>query len=170
VIHNIALPPYSDESNWVRLFFNGQLNQLKYRQRSSYHAYFKTIATLKVSAHFYISRQGRTVQCVPLHRRAWHAGASFMNTEQGLRHNLNHTSIGIELAGSDDYAFTLQQYRALTRLIIHLFYQRQMSLKYITGHSDIAPKRKTDPGPCFNWQYLNNSLPNFLTQQLIFRP
>jgi N-acetyl-anhydromuramoyl-L-alanine amidase len=155
VLHNISLPPDSFDSRWVRRLFINQLSAYK-----AYHPYFASIAHLRVSAHFYISRRGRIVQCVPLHRRAWHAGQSQLMTPKGLRDNLNHTSVGIELAGSDHTPFTDAQYIALQRLLLRL--NRVLPLAYITGHSDIAPLRKTDPGPYFDWARLKSQLPSNL--------
>jgi AmpD protein len=147
----------------VRYFFCNQLSVYQH-----YHDYFAKIAQLKVSAHFYISRTGRVVQCVPLHRRAWHAGTSLMSTPEGRRENLNHSSIGIELAGADTMPFTTAQYVALRRLLLRL--NRALPLRYLTGHSDIAPSRKTDPGIAFDWKRLEMSLPPSMAQALIFRP
>jgi N-acetyl-anhydromuramoyl-L-alanine amidase len=163
VIHNISLPPDAFETRWVRRFF---MNQLPAYQ--TYHHYFDSMAHLQVSAHFYISRRGRVVQCVPVHRRAWHAGASSMNTAEGLRENLNHTSVGIELAGADTIPFTRAQYVALQRLLLRL--NTVLPLRYITGHSDIAPHRKTDPGEAFDWARLQASVPRRIKDAWVFRP
>lgn len=146
VVHNISLPPGDFRPRWVRALFQ---NRLPWHQ----HPYFKTIEGIKVSAHFYIQRNGRTVQCVPLHRRAWHAGVSHWAGQT----NLNDSSIGIELAGDDATAFTLAQYASLARLIRRL--TTQLPIDTVLGHSDIAPLRKTDPGPCFEWQRLQSALP-----------
>jgi AmpD protein len=156
VIHNISLPPESFEPRWVRRLFMNQLPRYHL-----HHPYFFEIAYLRVSAHFYISRRGRIVQCVGLHRRAWHAGQSHLMTPQGIRHNLNHTSIGIELAGSDFISFTEAQYAALYRLLLRL--NKLLPLRYITGHNTIAPLRKTDPGPYFDWVRVQKMLPINLT-------
>jgi N-acetyl-anhydromuramoyl-L-alanine amidase len=160
VIHNISLPPADFDERWVRAFF---LNHLPAHR----HPYFEHIATLRVSAHFYISRAGRVVQCVPLHRRAWHAGASQLMLEAGLRENLNHSSVGIELAGSDDVPYTTAQYQALRRLLLRL--HAALALRYVVGHCDIAPLRKTDPGEQFDWQRLETSLPPSVRAGLRFR-
>jgi N-acetyl-anhydromuramoyl-L-alanine amidase len=162
VIHNISLPPEGFESRWVRRFFTNQLP--RYQSR---HPYFASVAHLRVSAHFYISRSGRVVQCVPIHRRAWHAGQSCMPTPQGPRHNLNHTSVGIELAGSDHQPFTDAQYSALQRILLRL--NEILPIGYITGHSDIAPTRKTDPGPYFDWEKLQSQLPLSVTTTWVFK-
>jgi N-acetyl-anhydromuramoyl-L-alanine amidase len=160
VIHNIQLPPGDGSGRWVRAFFTNQLPAHK-------HPYFEPIAKVRVSAHFYISRRGRVVQCVPLHRRAWHAGASSLMTEQGMRDNLNHCSVGIELAGSDDTPYTVSQYQSLTRLLVKL--NMTLPLRYIVGHCDIAPGRKTDPGDSFDWSRLQASLPPSVAASLRFR-
>ncbi len=163
VIHNISLPPNQFDPRWVRRFFTNQLPRYQHS-----HPYFLEIAHLQVSAHFYISRTGRVVQCVPLHRRAWHAGQSSMVTAQGVRDNLNHTSVGVELAGADDTPFTAAQYAALRRVLLRL--NAVLPLRYVTGHSDIAPKRKTDPGEAFDWQRMIHSLPPSAQQNWVFRP
>ncbi len=160
VIHNIQLPPGELSPRWVRAFFTNHLPAQR-------HPYFEHIAALRVSAHFYISRSGRVVQCVPLHRRAWHAGASSMMTEQGPRENLNHSSVGIELAGSDTTPYTAAQYQALRRLLLTL--NAALALRYVVGHCDIAPGRKTDPGPLFDWEGLQSSLPPSVRAALRFR-
>ncbi len=160
VIHNIQLPPNDHSPRWVRAFFTNQLPAQK-------HPYFEHIAKVRVSAHFYISRRGRVVQIVPLHRRAWHAGTSSLMTEQGLRENLNHTSVGIELSGSDDAPYTTAQYQALSRLLLKL--HAALPLRYVVGHCDIAPSRKTDPGESFDWQRLERCLPPSVAALLRFR-
>lgn len=149
VVHNISLPPGDFHPRWVRALFQ---NCLPWNA----HPYFKTIEGIKVSAHFYIQRSGRTVQCVPIHRRAWHAGVSVW----AGRTNLNDTSVGIELAGDDQTPFTPAQYAALSRLIGKL--ARALPIANVVGHSDIAPGRKTDPGPHFDWARLRKMLPSFL--------
>lgn len=143
VIHNISLPPNEFGGDAVEAFFQNRLD-------STAHPYFAQIAHLKVSAHLFIRRDGCAQQFVALNQRAWHAGVSCY----AGRENCNDFSIGIELEGSDDQAFTKQQYAHLIKLT------RQIQHKYpaitpdrITGHSDIAPGRKTDPGPFFQWEY-----------------
>ncbi len=160
VVHNIALPPGDCSPRWIRAFF---LNRLPADQ----HPYFVPIAKVRVSAHFYISRRGRVVSCVPVHRRAWHAGVSQMMTPQGVRENINHSSVGIELAGSDELAYTSAQYQALRRVLLGL--ARQYPIQYVVGHCDIAPNRKTDPGPLFDWAACQRSLPPSVAQRIRFR-
>lgn len=144
VIHNISLPPKQFGAQYIKDFFQGKLDH-------SQHAYFESIKTLKVSAHLLIDRLGQITQFVSFANRAWHAGQSVW---QGCE-NCNDFSIGIELEGADDIAFTESQYRALNT-VIHLLQQHYPSISKdrIVGHSDIAPGRKTDPGPAFDWQQI----------------
>lgn len=148
VIHNISLPPGRFGGGFVEQFFCNELD-------SCLHPYFEEIADLKVSAHLFISREGRVVQFVSLLDRAWHAGESCF---QG-RPNCNDFSIGIELEGTDDLAYTDEQYQALAR-ITRLIQQRFPGIteSRIAGHCDIAPQRKTDPGPAFDWQHFRQLL------------
>ncbi len=148
VIHNISLPPGEYGGPWISNLFLNRLDP-------SVHPYFKNIYQLKVSAHALVRRDGMVVQFVSLDRRAWHAGASCF---QG-RENCNDYSIGIELEGSDDTAYTDEQYRSLTRITreIMLFYP-DITPRRITGHEHIAPGRKTDPGPAFDWTGYLDSL------------
>lgn len=142
VIHNISLPPGQFGTGCVQQFFSGSLD-------ASAHPYFAEIAALRVSAHFLIERDGRVTQFVSCSQRAWHAGQSCFDG----RENCNDFSIGIELEGTDDQPFTPIQYERLVALSLAL--QRAYPLitpDRITGHEHIAPGRKTDPGPCFDWQ------------------
>ncbi len=142
VIHNISLPPGEFGGRWIDDLF---LNRLDPQA----HPFFAEIADLQVSSHLLIRRDGGLVQYVPLHLRAWHAGQSSF---QG-RKNCNDFSIGIELEGSDQTAFEPEQYDCLaqvTRQIMALY--PAIIPERITGHSDIAPGRKTDPGPYFDWK------------------
>ncbi|MFV0370602.1 MAG: 1,6-anhydro-N-acetylmuramyl-L-alanine amidase AmpD [Azonexus sp.] len=138
VLHNISLPPGEFAAQAVADFF---LNRLD----AAAHPYFAEICDLQVSAHFYIARDGALTQFVSTDQRAWHAGQSCW---QG-RENCNDFSVGIELAGSDDTPFTAAQYAALWPLIEAL--RQRYPITAIAGHSDVAPGRKTDPGPCFDW-------------------
>jgi N-acetyl-anhydromuramoyl-L-alanine amidase len=138
VIHNISLPPGEFGGDGVQRLFTNTLD-------AADHHYYATIAGLKVSAHFFVRRDGRIVQFVPCLKRAWHAGESCW---QGVS-RCNDFSIGIELEGSDDVAFTAAQYAALSGLTVAL--RAAYPIRGIAGHSDIAPQRKTDPGPCFDW-------------------
>jgi AmpD protein len=122
------------------------------------------LGMLRVSAHFLIDRGGALTQYVPLQARAWHAGVSSFGGQEGC----NHRSIGIELEGTDETPFTDAQYAALRALCAALMqvYPRITPAR-IVGHSDIAPGRKTDPGPCFDWIRLRAAI---LTQQLSRAP
>jgi AmpD protein len=141
VIHNISLPPGEFGGHWIEDLFTNRLDP-------SAHPYFAEIADLQVSAHLLLHRDGTAIQFVPLEQRAWHAGvSSFCDRER-----CNDFSIGIELEGSDDTPFSHAQYEALcglTREIQQRF--PAITAERIVGHSDIAPGRKTDPGPCFDW-------------------
>lgn len=117
------------------------------------HPYFAAIAQLRVSAHFLIRRDGTLLQFVPCGRRAWHAGASSWRG----RERCNDFSIGIELEGTDERPYTAKQYPRLSRLLNAL--KRGYPLSEVVGHSDIAPGRKTDPGPAFDWARLGQWVP-----------
>jgi N-acetyl-anhydromuramoyl-L-alanine amidase len=138
VIHNISLPPGDFGGEAVAQLFTNTLN-------TESHPYYAQLEGLKVSAHFLIRRDGAIIQFVPCGKRAWHAGAS---SWQG-RSACNNYSIGIELEGSDHVPFDDRQYVALARLTRLL--RRSYPISAIVGHADIAPGRKTDPGPCFDW-------------------
>ncbi len=138
VIHAISLPPGEFGGEAVLDFFTNRLNPAG-------HSFYATIATLRVSAHFYIRRRGELIQFVPCARRAWHAGVSVWH---GLP-ACNDFSVGIELEGCDERPFTEKQYLRLARLTRIL--QATYPIEDVVGHSDIAPGRKTDPGPCFGW-------------------
>lgn len=146
IIHNISLPPNKYDSCYVEDFFCNQLD-------ASAHPYFEEISSLKVSSHLYIRRTGKLIQFVPFSKRAWHAGES----EWCGRAKCNDYSIGIELEGSDDEVFTDEQYTCLVKVTLEIqhIYPKIMKSN-IVGHSDVAPKRKTDPGPFFEWgRYLS---------------
>jgi len=141
VIHNISLPPGEFGGAWIDRLFCNELDP-------EAHPYFATIADLRVSAHLLVRRNGELVQYVPFQLRAWHAGES---TFQG-RCRCNDFSIGIELEGTDDRAFARAQYATLTEasgLLLQAY--PGLSLERIAGHNDIAPGRKSDPGPAFAW-------------------
>lgn len=147
VIHNISLPPGEFRGNGIIDFFTNQLNQQA-------HSYYATIAGLKVSSHFLIRRDGEIIQFVPCQRRAWHAGASRWRGQE----RCNDFSIGIELEGSDTTPFTDAQYSALASLTRCIC--KHYPIADITGHEVISPKRKTDPGPNFDWQAYANLIGN----------
>ncbi|RDH88108.1 MAG: 1,6-anhydro-N-acetylmuramyl-L-alanine amidase AmpD [endosymbiont of Seepiophila jonesi] len=148
VIHNISLPPGEFGGPWIDDLF---LNRL----RSEQHPYFAEIAALRVSSHLLIRRDGESIQYVPLRHRAWHAGESFFSGRQ----RCNDYSIGIELEGTDEQPYTDAQYTALVKVT------REIMVRYptitpdrITGHADISPGRKTDPGPAFDWERYRSML------------
>lgn len=141
VIHNISLPPQQYGGNGIIELFTNQLEPSK-------HPYYAEINTLKVSSHFLIRRGGELVQFVSCLERAWHAGAS---NWKGIE-RCNDFSIGIELEGSDFDAFESMQYLTLKQLVIAL--KKTYHIDDVVGHSTIAPGRKTDPGPYFDWTEL----------------
>lgn len=147
VIHNISLPPDEFGGDWVEKFF---LNQLDPQA----HPYFATIAEVQVSAHFYVRRDGRVIQFVSCDQRAWHAGRSCWCEQD----NCNDYSVGIELEGSDTQLFTIDQYDALWPLLDAL--RCRYPIAAIAGHSDVAPGRKTDPGPFFEWVAVRERYPD----------
>jgi AmpD protein len=142
VIHNISLPPGEFGGDGVIELFTNRLNPAE-------HPYYREIHHLKVSAHFFIRRSGELIQFVPCDKRAWHAGVSQW---QG-RERCNDFSIGIELEGDDETPFEEAQYATLNGLLAAL--KEIYPVMAVTGHSDIAPGRKTDPGPCFDWSRVN---------------
>jgi AmpD protein len=144
VIHNISLPPAEFGGPWIEKLFNGHLPP-------DVHPYFATVHAARVSAHVLVRRDGEVVQFVPFHRRAWHAGAS----QYEGRSACNDFSIGIEIEGTDDIFFEDAQYDAARQVIMALLEAYPMlSTTRVVGHSDIAPGRKTDPGPAFDWARL----------------
>lgn len=144
VMHNISLPPNEYGGEGIIQLFTNQLNPTE-------HPYYAQIYTRKVSSHFLIRRDGILLQFVSTLNRAWHAGVSQW---QGVD-NCNDSSIGIELEGSDFDAFEPVQYRTLKALVSTL--SSYYDIEHIVGHSDIAPGRKTDPGPYFDWSQLKLS-------------
>jgi AmpD protein len=148
VVHGISLPPGRFGEGWIDKLF---LNELP----AAADPYFATIAELKVSAHVLVERDGGLTQFVSFNRRAWHAGQSL----HCGRTACNDFSVGIELEGTDDVAYELAQYDALAN-VIHALRRAYPSLRGadVVGHSDIAPGRKTDPGPSFDWPKLRSML------------
>ncbi len=142
VIHNISLPPSQYGGSGIIELFTNRLNPDE-------HPYYAEIYTFKVSAHFLIRRDGTLIQFVSCLDRAWHAGVS---NWQG-RERCNDFSVGIELEGSDFKPFEPVQYQLLNQLIAGI--KDAYPIQGITGHSDIAPGRKTDPGPYFDWQQVH---------------
>lgn len=138
VIHNISLPPDDFSGDAIERFFVNRLDPAA-------HPYFATIAELQVSTHFYIRRSGRVVQFVACDRRAWHAGQScWVGVE-----NCNDYSVGIELQGNDFEPYTEAQYESLWAVVDAL--RIRYPIDALAGHCHIAPGRKTDPGPSFDW-------------------
>ncbi len=149
VIHNISLPPGQFEGNCVERLFT---NCLDWEE----HPFFEEIRGLRVSAHLLIRRDGETVQFVSFDQRAWHAGVS---SYQG-RESCNDFSIGIELEGTDDTPYTDEQYRVLNDVTLALLDAYEpLGVGSVVGHCDIAPGRKTDPGPAFDWPRYLGALP-----------
>lgn len=160
VIHNISLPPNefgasdTDGLHYVKALFTNQLDWQA-------HPYFKTIEGAQVSAHLFIERDGAITQFVNFNERAWHAGrSSYLG-----RTECNDYSIGIELEGSDFVPFTATQYDTLAQVVAALYQAYPKTRRHLTGHSDIAPGRKTDPGNYFEWVRLRKDVSKILKQQ-----
>lgn len=148
VIHNISLPPGEFGSEAIEAFFCNNLD-------CSGHSWFEKLRDLRVSAHLLIRRDGEVVQFVPFQDRAWHAGRSVFQGEQ----ECNDFSIGVELEGTDDIAYTGAQYQVLidvSRRLMASF--SAITPDRIVGHEHIAPGRKTDPGAAFDWRYFLEAL------------
>ncbi|GGO68798.1 1,6-anhydro-N-acetylmuramyl-L-alanine amidase AmpD [Bowmanella pacifica] len=148
VIHNISLPAGQFGLPYIEALFSGTLD-------CNCHPSFSDLQDLKVSSHFVIYRNGNIVQHVPIKARAWHAGKSVFQGQE----NCNDFSIGVEMEGTDDKPYEAAQYRSLevlTQAIMCVC--PEISLGRIVGHCDIAPGRKTDPGPAFNWQEYRTAL------------
>jgi N-acetyl-anhydromuramoyl-L-alanine amidase len=144
VIHGISLPPSQFGGPYIDQLFCGNLSPTG-------HPYFAQVADRKVSAHLLIRRSGEVVQYVPFQRRAWHAGVS----SYAGKTNCNDFSVGIELEGEDQRAYEAAQYSRLRSCLAALLQTYPtLSREHIKGHSDIAPGRKTDPGPAFDWHKL----------------
>ncbi len=141
VVHGISLPPGEFGGPWIDQLFTGGL-------AADAHPYFRTIGNARVSAHALIRRAGQIAQYVPFGQRAWHAGPSQYRGRAGC----NDFSIGIELEGTDELAYTGAQYERLAALVVALLgAYPSLSAAHIVGHSDVAPGRKSDPGPSFDW-------------------
>lgn len=148
IVHAISLPPGVYGGNHIEALFRNRLD-------ADAHPYFRDVASMRVSAHFLIDRAGEVTQFVAIGKRAWHAGESCCLGRQ----RVNDFSIGVELEGCDHESFTMAQYVSLASLI------RGLRMEYpvlddnrLFGHSDIAPGRKTDPGPFFDWKRLKDLL------------
>ena len=147
VIHSISLPPGEYGGDSIEQFFLNKLDK-------NAHPYFEEICEMQVSSHVLIKRNGEIIQFVPFHQRAWHAGISNFNG----RECCNDFSIGIELEGTDTDKFEEIQYQKLAELTAALQTSYPETVNKITGHSDIAPGRKTDPGTGFDWQKFKRSI------------
>jgi len=141
LVHAISLPPGEFDGPGIEQLFTNTLD-------AQVHPYYRDIAHLRVSSHLLIRRDGEIVQFVPFHSRAWHAGESCCEG----RKRVNDFSIGVELEGTDSAPFEAVQYEQLARLT-HVLMQHYpgIVLERVYGHSDVAPGRKTDPGPYFSW-------------------
>jgi AmpD protein len=146
VLHSISLPPEEFGGPYVAALFTNTLD-------CSAHPYFAQLTDTRVSAHFFLRRDGETIQFVSAADRAWHAGKSHWQD----RENCNDFSIGIELEGSERQAFSAAQYAALWPLLAALC--AHYPVRAIAGHEHIAPERKTDPGPHFDWHALAARFP-----------
>lgn len=157
VLHNISLPPRQFQTPYIDDFFAGRLD-------CTAHPYFAQLQGVRVSAHCVIFRDGRTWQYVPFAARAWHAGVS----EWRGQARCNDFSIGIELEGCDDVPYTAEQYEALLTLVCQLYRQfPSLASGDIVGHNDIAPDRKTDPGPAFDWTMFRQRLAQRLAEDAL---
>lgn len=145
VIHAISLPPDQFGGEGVERLFTNTLDP-------DAHPYYRQILPVRVSAHFFVRRDGEVLQFVPCQRRAWHAGPSRWRE----RERCNDFSIGVELEGCDTQPFAEDQYVSLLQVVSAL--QRRYPIADIVGHADIAPDRKTDPGPLFEWPRLKSAL------------
>lgn len=148
VVHGISLPPGRYGGPWIDRFFTNRLP-------AEADPYFETIQHLRVSSHALIARDGSLTQYVPFGRRAWHAGNSYWRGRSAC----NDFSIGIELEGTDEEPYDDRQYETLADLVAAL--QRaypSLAEGWIAGHADIAPGRKTDPGPAFDWRRLEQAI------------
>ena len=150
IIHGISLPPGEFGGPFVEQLFTNRLDW-------EAHPYFAEIRDLKVSSHVYIRRDGSLIQFVPFSRRAWHAGASCYRD----REDCNDYSIGIELEGEDETPYTDRQYEVLVKTVSALqATYTNLCARRIAGHCDVAPDRKSDPGPAFDWLRLYDGLSN----------
>ena len=144
IVHGISLPPGEFGGPWIDRLFTGNLP-------AAAHPSFAERASLKVSAHVLIGRDGELTQYVPFGERAWHAGAS----QYRGRSDCNDFSIGLELEGTDTVPYTDAQYSALAALAAALIgAYGSLAAEHIVGHSDVAPGRKSDPGEVFDWRRL----------------
>lgn len=152
VVHSISLPPGEFGGDAIEQLFTNRLDPAG-------HPYFAGIHQLRVSAHLLIRRDGECVQFVPFEQRAWHAGRSRWLDQGRWREGLNDFSVGIELEGDEVSPYTEKQYVALGRVACELLTQYpDMNAQRIVGHAHVAPLRKNDPGPAFDWAYFQQLL------------
>lgn len=148
IVHGISLPPGEFGGPWIDALFTNTLDPDE-------HEYFQQISDLKVSSHLLIRRDGEVVQYVPFNKRAWHAGESQFDGQDCC----NDFSIGIELEGTDNLAYTDEQYQQLASVITSIQAEYPaITTERIVGHNDVAPGRKTDPGTAFDWARLYSLL------------
>lgn len=146
VIHGISLPPQHYGGNYIDQLFTNSLDP-------DQHPYFREIEHLRVSSHLLIDRRSALTQYVPFNLRAWHAGVSAFQGCPGC----NDYSIGIELEGCDTEPYEIAQYQKLAEVVkLLMTHWPKINNERIAGHCDIAPGRKTDPGPAFDWEYFYN--------------
>jgi len=154
VLHAISLPPEVFGGDAVERLFTNTLDPAA-------HPAFASLEGLRVSAHYFIRRDGETIEFVPPDRRAWHAGLSCWEG----RERCNDFSVGIELEGSDRQPFTAAQYERAAALVASLV-RRYPSIDSVAGHCHVSPVRKTDPGPFFDWHRFTALLPLTLVMRL----
>ena len=157
VLHSISLPPGQYGGDAIERFFTNRLDW-------DAHPSFAGIRGLQVSAHFLVRRQGRVLQFVSCDHRAWHAGVSSWRGQV----NCNDWSVGIELEGLEGRTFEPAQYESLSRLLLAL--SRRYPLREAVGHEHVAPGRKADPGPGFDWLRLARGLQGKQSQLSVLRP
>lgn len=145
MLHSISLPPGMFRGDAVQRLFTNALD-------GDRHPYFDRLRALRVSAHFFVRRSGEVLQFVACNQRAWHAGVSSWRG----RDNCNEWSVGIEIEGLEGLRFSNVQYRVLSRLLCAV--ANQYPIREIVGHEHVAPGRKTDPGPGFDWSRLRPRL------------
>ena len=148
ILHNISLPAGHFAGDYIEALFRGRLD-------CSLHPDFAGLEDLRVSAHLLIRRDGSIIQFVPFHKRAWHAGASSLEGQA----DCNDFSIGIELEGTDQLPYQQIQYLSLASVVrVLLMVYPELTKDRVVGHADVAPGRKTDPGPAFDWPYFHQLL------------
>ncbi|MFZ6674905.1 1,6-anhydro-N-acetylmuramyl-L-alanine amidase AmpD [Undibacterium sp. Xuan67W] len=157
VIHNISLPAGQFGGSAITDLFLNQLDVMA-------HPSFTSLQGVRVSTHFLIRRDGQVLQFVPVNLRAWHAGVSSFQGQSAC----NNFSVGIELEGSDHQAFEEAQYLSLQKLTLALI--QACPIRHIVGHQDIAPGRKTDPGPFFNWKQYKKLLVHAVQHESMLVP